>query len=66
MNGERRNDCDDKGNIYDDLLRAHYRDSVATGVEQTEEVVHHIAYAYYDGFVLGITLCCLMPILETF
>ena len=47
MNGERRNDCDDKGNIYDDLLRAHYRDSVATGVEQTEEVVHHIAYAYY-------------------
>jgi hypothetical protein len=47
MNEERRKDCDDKRNIYDHLLRAHYRASVATGVEQTKEVVHHIAYAYY-------------------
>ena len=42
MNEERRNDCDDKRNIYDHLLRAHYRTSVATGVEKTEDVVHHI------------------------
>jgi hypothetical protein len=47
MNEERRKDCDDKRNIYDHLLRVHYRASVATGVEQTKEVVHHIAYAYY-------------------